>query len=285
MRYAIIFILFLLFIPTFSSAAGYSPDEELIYRINFGSSEDVRLLLEKGANPNAITNTGDPALSIAVYRDDAEANGIVKVLLEKGANPNTIDKSRYYPIVLAVKNQRAEMVAALFAKGADFSVKSPDGKNLIDIAKAGGNLEIIKMVQTEVDKEAARAAALRTPERFRENMKLYSFDSCLYQYWNYVLASRQTPDKEADINTKIASVKTDIEKLVEQIQKYYPATPTKDLKEISDGSAQSIYDTLDSMVSNRNRLDHNVGTDDDAQQRCHKVSDGIAVDFAPSVLK
>ena len=263
---------------------GYSLDEELLYRINFGRADDVEILLEKGANPNAKTNLGEAALSVAVGRGDNEAIGMVKALLEKGALPNIVDKSGYYPIIAAAKTGKIEMVKELLSKDADFHVKSPTGKTLLDVAKESGNADTLKLVQEAFDKESSYAASLRTPERFKQFITKYSFDSCEYQYWSYIISSRQNPDKQAEYNDRLAKVKAEIEETIQQIQKYYPNTPTADLQKISNDSAQTVYVSLEFLVSNNNRREKGVGNEDDMKKRCQKISDETNIDFPPSVL-
>src|SRR5262249_6646459 len=66
--------------------AGHTLEDEMLYRINFGSADDVRVLLDKGADANATNKQGETALEIAIERNDAEASGIAMVLIEKGAD-------------------------------------------------------------------------------------------------------------------------------------------------------------------------------------------------------
>jgi len=293
MRYSLVSLLFL-FLPLQTLAAepevpaiapqsaAYSLDDELIYRINFGSTDDLKLLLGRGANPNAHSTQGDPALTVAIGRNDKEAIAMVKLLLDKGANPNISDKSGMYPIIQAAQNAQGEMVTDLIAKGADVHAVSVTGASLIDIARKTG---VAKPIQDVLDKEEAYARSLRTPERFREIIRLYAFHSCSYQYWNYYLSSRQDTAQDAETQKKITGSKTTLAKLLEQIQKYYPSTRTEDLQHISDDSAQKVYDALDAMVSNRNRAEHNIGREDDAKKRCQTIADGVEINFIPSNVR
>jgi len=279
--FLLLFALLLVTVPVYA----YSPDEELLYRITFGSSDDVKILLDKGANANARSNDGNPALSVAVDRSDSEAAAMVAVLLAHGANPNAPDKAGNYPLISAAKNGQAKMVAALIDKGADFHIKTAAGTALIDIARQGGKPEVVKPIQDAIDKENAMAASLRSPERFKEIIRLYGFHSCNYQYWNYYLASRQDPDKAPEATHKIEESKATLSQLLQQIQKYYPGVATEDIQRISNDSAKAVYDDLDAMISNRNRAEHGIGHDDDAKARCEKIAASIKVDFVPANLR
>ncbi|HEU5047227.1 MAG TPA: ankyrin repeat domain-containing protein [Rickettsiales bacterium] len=256
-------------------AAGYSLNDELIYRINFGSSDDVKILLDKGANPNSLSTTGEYALTVAIGRNDAEAAPIVEALLEKGANPNVFDKANVYPLINATLNNETQVVAELLAKNADFHVKSANGRTLIEIAKSNNNPDIVKLIQDKLDQEARAAQALRSPERFKKIIRQYAFDSCAYQYWNFIVGSRQQPEKDQENQAKITAIRTEISDLIAQVQQYYPTTPSESLQHIADTSSKSIYSTLNDMVSNRNREKLGIGTQEDADTRCKALSDAV----------
>lgn len=278
-------VLFLLLAPLPACAQQtHSLNDELLYRLNFGTPDEVKLLLDKGANPNAVSTTGDYAIAVAIDRDDGDAAQFIQLLLSKGANPNMRDKSGLYPIVAAIMNNRPAAAFALIAGGADYHVKSPNGRSLVEIATQNHAPELAKTIQDKLDEEARHEADMRTPERFKMIVHQYVFDSCTYQYWSYVLSSRQEPDKEAQINKQITDAKTDLINLAEQMQKYYPNTPQADLKNVADDAAQKIFNALDALWSNGNRRNQGVGTADDANARCQKISTAINVDFASPAL-
>jgi len=272
-------------VSVYADGQNYSLDEELIYRLNFGRADDIKLLLARGANPNAISKTKDSALTIAVGRDDAESEPIVKLLLDKGANPNVADSSGYYPIMTAITNGKPLIIKDLLAKRADFHVKTANGKNLLELAKTNNNPEVIAIIKAEFDKEAEFMASLHTPERFKSIIQNYISASCIYQYWSFVKSSRQMTDKEAEIDDIIARNKAEITIAIEEIQKYYPSTPASDLQKASGDASQKIYDTLDAMISNYNRSHNGVGTQEDAASRCSKIVDSVAIEFPPSAYK
>jgi hypothetical protein len=284
MRYVLALFILLFALPL-QAQKSYTLDEDLIYRINFGSDDDIRVLLEKGANPNAKTPEGVPAIFIAISRNDAEALLMAKSLLAKGANPNAVDNNGNYPIVMAIRNNQADTVNALMAAGANPHIKTTNGVPLLTLANETHNSKIITPIKEIFDKEEAYATSLRTPERFKEIIRLYGFHSCSYQYWNYVLSSRQAPEKSTETQAKIDTSKTTLAQLLEQIQHYYPTTKAEDLQAISNESAQTAYDQLDVMISNRNRAEHGVGKEEDVKQRCQVIADGIKVNFVPANLK
>ena len=294
MRY-ISFLLFLLLapmvqaaeeltLPTESSKQLYTLDNDLIYRINFGSDDDIKVLLDKGANPNARSPQGDTALTLALTRNDSASADMVKTLLNKGADPNLQDSARNYPVTLAAKFGRADLVSLMLDKGADFHTRDVNGTSLLEIAKQSGNPPTIKLIQDLIDKENSYIASMHSPERFKEIIRRYSFYSCYYQYWSYYLSSRQDPDQNSATEKKIADSKAALDKLLAQIQQFYPSTPTTQLQAVADTSAKMVSKQLDDLISNYNRGLNGVGHDDDAAHRCQTISDGTKPTFVPTDL-
>lgn len=78
------------------------------------NEEAVKLLLDKGANPNTMS-MGTPLLNDAVdYREEE----FVKLLLEKGANVNSTDDKGNTPLQIAVKSNKQSMIQLLMKYGA-----------------------------------------------------------------------------------------------------------------------------------------------------------------------
>lgn len=283
--YLISAILFLTAYQAHAQQRTYSVDEELLYRINFGRYDDVKKLLDKGASPNAISSTGEYAITVAIGRDDKDSELIVKALLDKGANPNIYDKANEYPIVSATINNKTQTVADLLEKNANYHAKSATGKSIVEIARGNNNQKIVKMIQDKLDQESTAEAYMHTPERFKKVVRQYAFDSCTYQYWSFVLNSRQDPDKDKELASKIDNIKTNISSSIEQIQIYYPTTQTMSLQKVSENTSKKIYYILDAMISNHNRRKLGVGVDDDANSRCHKIADDIEINFVPANMR
>jgi ankyrin repeat protein len=97
------------------------------------SNETVKLLLEKGADPNREDDYNRTPLYLAQHHPD-----LVKTLLEHGANPNVIDGNTKRPLFM---NHRAEVVELLLKHGAD--IKGYE-KNLLRWALKRNNTNIVK---------------------------------------------------------------------------------------------------------------------------------------------
>ncbi len=82
-----------------------------------GHKEIVELLLEKGANVNAVGQGGSTVLHHAVSAKNCQVE-IVKTLIEKGGDVNVADEGGYTPLHCAAFNGHKEIVEFLLEKGA-----------------------------------------------------------------------------------------------------------------------------------------------------------------------
>ena len=103
-----------------------------------GQTETVKLLLEHGADVNALDATLRSPLFYAARKGH---NEIVKILLRKGANANARDWSGYTPLREAAKAGHAGTVRLLLANGVDVNAKNDDGKTALTWAVFYGHKE------------------------------------------------------------------------------------------------------------------------------------------------
>jgi ankyrin repeat protein len=97
--------------------------------------------------------TSMTALMIAAYAGAADA---VQILLDAGANPNAMNGGKYTALDYAVdrppiwasapRSNRTEIVRALLAAGAKKDRKGSDGVLPVDRAKRAGNTEIVSLL-------------------------------------------------------------------------------------------------------------------------------------------
>jgi ankyrin repeat protein len=94
----------------------------------FGHPEAVRLLLERGADPNAVA-TSEQIGPVQPLHSAAAAGGLdsVRLLLEHGADVSARQREGFTALHAAAANGDAELARLLLARGADASAKTDDG--------------------------------------------------------------------------------------------------------------------------------------------------------------
>ena len=120
-------------------ARGTTP---LIYAAAFGSVESLRILLEAGADVNA-QNAQDVTALIWGAWDPAR----VKLLLAKGANPNATSKQGRTPLIAAAAvDGNEEAVELLLAKGADARAKDGMGVTALALSSRQSGVRMLRML-------------------------------------------------------------------------------------------------------------------------------------------
>jgi|HubBroStandDraft_3_1064219.scaffolds.fasta_scaffold21479_3 ankyrin repeat protein len=106
----------------------------------FGRADAARLLLERGADPNAPAENPSrvrPLQSAASARSPA----IVRLLLAHGAEVDSTQEKGFTALHSAAHNGDLETLAALLAHGADRTLRSADGHTPLDLAVEHGRTE------------------------------------------------------------------------------------------------------------------------------------------------
>jgi uncharacterized protein len=102
-----------------------------------GGAETTRLLVECGADLEALSTASfakvRPLGTAAFARDHASA----RVLLEAGADPNGPGEGGFMPLHTAAQNGDAELVRLLLEHGADPDAAVSDGRTPRDLAPPG----------------------------------------------------------------------------------------------------------------------------------------------------
>jgi ankyrin repeat protein len=100
-----------------------------------GRLEQVKLLLQAGAKPNALNPKGIP-LVIALQRRPVsnEKRQIIMTLLEAGATPNVWDDRHRTALMIAVQRSDVQLAEALFQAGAIINAQDPEGRTAAHLA-------------------------------------------------------------------------------------------------------------------------------------------------------
>jgi ankyrin repeat protein len=115
----------------------------LINEVNKGNSEEVRRLIDSGAQVNAASNTGVTPLMNAAGMGNLE---IVRMLIEKGADVNAKTPSGYSVLMSASLNGQAEIARVLLDAGADPKLKDVGGRTAADFAAEHKHTDIVDML-------------------------------------------------------------------------------------------------------------------------------------------
>jgi ankyrin repeat protein len=89
-----------------------------------------------------------------------DAHG-VKLLLDRGAEANAIDPKGHTLLMLAASSDSlpAETVKSLIERGADLNVKNPDGKTALDFARQRGSTPVVDLLVKAGAKEGSAPAS------------------------------------------------------------------------------------------------------------------------------
>jgi uncharacterized protein len=111
----------------------------------FGQDDAVRLLLARGADPDARGTgwmTGTPLNAAASARHAT----VVALLLEAGAEPDAVQRGGWTPLHSAAHNGDARTVELLLAHGADPSAVDDEGRSVGDMAGESGDAATIAAI-------------------------------------------------------------------------------------------------------------------------------------------
>lgn len=113
----------------------------------FAYPETVMLLLEHGAEPNAVAknlSTVTPLHSAAAGR----SLDVLRMLLMHGANPNARQQGGFTALHAAAIQGDVNMVRLLIGRGALPAAASDDGKTALQMAEEKGNTAVVEFIKS-----------------------------------------------------------------------------------------------------------------------------------------
>jgi ankyrin repeat protein len=122
------------------SADGFPP---LGYAIFFRHPSLARALIERGADVNAVAENAQRVAPVhaAASVGDAET---MRLLLDRGADPNARQHNGFTPIHAAAGNGDRAMARLLLDRGADRAARTDDGKDAAALAMERGRSEFVE---------------------------------------------------------------------------------------------------------------------------------------------
>ncbi len=117
----------------------------------FGQLEVARLLLGRGADPNAVAMNDSRVtpLHSAVAGDHRD---VASLLLALGASPNAVQHGGSTPLHAAARFGDEAIVDMLLLRGADPTRADDDGRTAVDMAEANGHAALAKLLRTQAGK-------------------------------------------------------------------------------------------------------------------------------------
>ncbi len=111
--------------------------------VSAGQREQAFILLDQGADANALLADHSTALMHAAYLDDLE---LVQALLQAGADPDIRNNYGAFALSEAAQNGNAEIVELLLEHGADPDLANLEGETALMVASRSGSLAAAELL-------------------------------------------------------------------------------------------------------------------------------------------
>ena len=130
-------------------------NQDIFTAVAVGNLDQVKSLLNQGADVNAKGPGGLPVLTIAAMDGQTD---VVKLLLEKGADVNAESGNGGTALIYAAMRGRANVAEMLLAHGADVNAKSDTGNTAIMWANKKQHADVVKVLIAHGAKETDAVA-------------------------------------------------------------------------------------------------------------------------------
>ncbi|KAI1309395.1 Myotrophin [Halotydeus destructor] len=104
---------------------------DLVWSLKNGDLDQVREHIEKN---NIEVNSSIDGRPLIHYAADYGHTEVIQYLIQKGANVNSTDKHGISALLAAIWEGHVSSVKLMLEKGADKSGKTPDGKSYLEAA-------------------------------------------------------------------------------------------------------------------------------------------------------
>ncbi len=118
-------------------------DQNLIRSVQKNDPGNVYLLLNRGADPNAVSSAGNPAL---IYASEKGNLKIIKMLVLNGADVNARGYQEETPLFIAIFKNNFEVTKFLLEEGADSNIRDDYGVTPLLYASATNQYQIADLL-------------------------------------------------------------------------------------------------------------------------------------------
>ncbi len=119
----------------------------LHYAVRGGKIPLIQLLLERGADPNALDEEGlTPLVHLTKTRSKADPMAVIDLLVRHGAGINARDEGQNTLLHFFAKRGNAKAVRWLLDRGADRNARNQNGKSALEVGRA--HVEIVSLLTT-----------------------------------------------------------------------------------------------------------------------------------------
>jgi ankyrin repeat protein len=129
---------------------------DLLSEAGWGHTEQIRVLLDGGADVNTRGDNGDTPLIAAAFLGHSET---VKLLLEKGADVNAKNNLGSTALIEAAATDKPKIVEMLATAGADTSARNITGLTALDVAQRENHIEMVRLLKSIAAKLPAQPPA------------------------------------------------------------------------------------------------------------------------------
>lgn len=119
------------------------PMPSVIHAAKQADWEELQVLLNDGADPNAAYGDGTTSLHWASYHDDISG---VKMLTAAGAEVDATNDLGVTPLWLAAENGNSAITKLLLDRGSDPNIALTSGETVVMTAAQSGNPEVVRLV-------------------------------------------------------------------------------------------------------------------------------------------